>query len=158
MTPTEREKLEIEIYLETKNHRGCIEDAADFLRHRDSSRISRLVNPNDTRAHNIFGEVLDVIQGFNHKHPKLAQFIWKKMALAANSFMDTSDGEIRLTELAEVADSAAREQLDVNSAINLNKPVEVIRQEAFEAYEKSRIQYEKAMALTGSGQTIEKVQ
>jgi hypothetical protein len=152
MTPSEREKLDLEIYLETKKpqYRGCISDAADFLRMRDPSRISRLINPTDTRASNIFGLVLDVLQGINHKHPDLARFIWAKMSLAKDSFMDAGEERVRLAELAAIADTAAREQLDVNLAISTRRPVGEIKQEAFEAYEKSRIQYEKASALTNA--------
>jgi len=157
MTPDEREKFDLEIYLQTKEpqHRGCIGDAADYLHHKNSDRVSRLVNPYDSRANTIFGEAADLLEAFHHKHPKLARFIWRKLSLQVHSFMETGDEVVRLVEFAEAADSAAREQLDVNSAVNLGKPVAVIQQEAFEALEKSRIQYEKAMQLT---QTVEKKQ
>jgi len=159
MTPDDREKFDLEIYLQTKEpaHRGCIADAADYLHHRNSDRVSRLVNPYDSRANTIFGEVADLLEAFNHKHPKLAKFIWRKLSLQVHSFMETGDEVVKLTEFAQAADTAAREQLDVNSAVMLNKPVEVIQQEAFEAYEKSRIQYEKAMAL-GEPQLITREQ
>lgn len=157
MTPAEREKLDTEIYLETKNYRGCIEDAADFLRHRDSSRISRLINPNDSRANNIFGEMLDVLQGFNHRHPKLAEFIWEKLTLAKNSFMGRND---RTEEfLTEIADLAAREQLDVNFAVSRRASQQELEREAFQAFERSRIQYEAIVAMRGGSiQSVEKEQ
>lgn len=148
MTPSEREQFDLEIYTEIGKHRGAITDAADYLRQRDPSRISRLVNPRDTRANNIFGEVMDVLEGFNNKHPELAKAIWTKMTLAANSFIDFGDDEIDpISELRTIADSTAREQLDVNFAISRGlSPVEIER-EAYEAFEISRIQYEKARAL-----------
>jgi hypothetical protein len=148
MTPDEREKFDLEIYLETKNFHGCISDAADYLRLRDPSRISRLLNPTDTRANNICGELVDVLEGFNHRHPKLAQAIWSKIVLKVNGFMDFNEGDADLLkELGEIADTAAREQLDVNFAISSRKTPEEIELEAFQAYEKSRVQYEKARAL-----------
>lgn len=149
MTPDEREKFDLEIYLQTKEatNRGCITDAADYLRHKKSDRVSRLVNPYDSRANTIFGEAMDLLEAFNHKHPALAEFIWQKMVLQARSFMETGEQIVKLAEFAEIADVAVREQMDVNSAVLLKKSVPVIQQEAFEAFEKSRIQYEKAMQL-----------
>lgn len=148
MTPSEREQFDLEIYTEIGKHRGAITDAADYLRQRDPSRISRLVNPRDTRANNIFGEAMEVLEGFNNKHPELAKFIWTKMTLAANSFMDFGESKIKLIdELREHADSTAREQLDVNFAISSGRSPEEIEQECFEAFEKSRVQYEIAREL-----------
>ncbi len=157
MTPDEREQFDLEIYFETKKteHRGCLVDAADYLHLRDASRISRLVNPNDNRANTIFGEAMQLLQAFSHKHPKLAHFIWAKMTLKANNFLAFTGSELDFfEELGELADSAAREQLDVNFAISRRKSAEEIEQEAFEAFDRSRLQYERARALRRSGTTI----
>jgi hypothetical protein len=145
MTPEEREIFDLRIYLETKKYRGCISDAADYLRLSEPSRISRLVNPNEPRANNIFGAAMDVLEGFNHKHPELAKFIWSKMVMQANSFMEFSnETATALDELIDVSDRAVREQFDVNRAISERKSPEDIERETFEAYEKSRQQYELA--------------
>lgn len=153
MTPQEREQFELEIYLETKKHRGCIEDAADFLRHPDSSRISKIINSNDPRANGI-GMVLDVLEGFNHKHPELEEFIWEKMCLKRNGYKKRGKTG-KLAELASIADRASREQLDVPLSISLGKSIEEIQREAFQAHEHSKIQLEKAMALNETVQINE---
>ena len=161
MTPNERKKFDVEIYEETKEkkNRGCITDAADYLRHRNSDRVSRLINPNDERANTIFGEVVDLLEAFNHKHPLLAQFIWKKICLKVNGFMETGNQTVKLAEFAQMADAAAREQMDVNSAVMLGQSVEDIQKEAFEALQKSQAQYDKAMKLGASEtQIIEREQ
>jgi len=149
MTPEERERFDLEIYLEIKDpkHRGCIGDAADYLHHKNPDRVSRLVNPGDSRANTIFGELADLLEGFNHRHPALAQFIWRKLSQQVGSFMDTGSETIRLDEFVEAADAAAREQFDVSRAVMLNQPVKVIQKETFEALEKARLQHEMAMKL-----------
>lgn len=148
MTPEEREVFDLLIYLESKKHRGCISDAADYLRLPDPSRVSCLINPNEIRAKNIFGETMDMLEAFNHKHPLLAKFIWSKMVMQVNSFMKfATAADIPLDTLIDIADSAVREQFDVNRAISSRMSPEEIELQAFQAFEASRKQYELAQAF-----------
>lgn len=147
MTPDDREKFDLEIYLETKNHRGCIVDAADYLRHKNPDRVSRLVNPYDSRANTIFGETAELLEAFNDKHPELAVKIWRKLSLQVRPFLEASNETVELDEFAEAADATAREQSDVTRAVMLKKPIEIIQKEAHEAFEKARRQYDLAMKL-----------
>lgn len=147
MTPNDKTKLETEIYLEIHKYNGSISDAADFLRHKDSSRISRLVNPNDSRANNIFGEFVDVLQGFHYRHPKLARFIWEKINVAVNSFMGASESEARLAEIRELSFATTHEQIEVNQALSSGKSQADLEIEAFQALQHSQKQYDAIVNL-----------
>lgn len=144
MKPSERKQFDLEIYTEIgkPENRGCYEDAADFLRLPGASKLSKIFNPYDPRANNVFGESLDILEAFHDKYPTLARFIWEKMNLKVNKFMSVGEREIGRGELVEIADSTAREQLDVNFAISSGKTLEEIEIEAFQAVEKSRVQYD----------------
>lgn len=152
MTPSEREQFERDIYFEIhkpENH-GCLTDAADFLRHKDSSRLSRITNPNDPRANNIFGEVSDVLEAFHYKYPQLEEFIWEKLSLRRNQYLKCARD--KKAALVEIADRAAREQLDVNLAICRGESQKKLEEEAFQALQKSKAQYDTVCAM---GQAVE---
>ncbi len=149
MTPQEREEFERRIYLEihSPQNNGCITSAADYMRLKEPSKISRIVNLNDSRANNVFGEVSDLLEAFDYKYPDLEEFIWEQLCLRRSKYKKKGKTG-KLAELAAIADRASREQLDVPLFICLGKSPEEIQREAFQAHEHSKLQLEKALELT----------
>ncbi|HRH44699.1 MAG TPA: hypothetical protein PKY82_23885 [Pyrinomonadaceae bacterium] len=148
MTPLEREKFDLEIYLKTKDpeFNGCFVDASDYLHRKDSSKISRQLNPADSRKDTLFGEAMDVLEALHYKHPELAKFIWKKMNLQWHEI--SREAQNHKSKLLNIVRQTSNEQLDVYDAIARELPETDLKREAYEAYLQSKAQYEQIAGVT----------
>ena len=137
-------RIEFEIDALIGKHRGALSGISAYLERDESSKISRQLNPHDTRRDNPFREVLEIIEGAQSFSPRLAAELWQILERERSAMRE--DTPVQIIDIAKSIHRVFAELSDVVFANNSGASAEVLEKEAFELMNVSISNYENIVA------------
>lgn len=134
------EKTALEIYFLLKENNGAFSSISGYLKRKDSSKISRQLNPTDDRRDNPFTEVLEILEAISSFAPGLEEGIWQILERERNKHRKSVP---RTIQLAELISKIFPELGDVVLCNSTNASQEDMEREAFQLLKAVEAVYEQ---------------